>query len=254
MFPTIDACLCDFEPWVGAKMPDHGEVWTLPWRCQTSDSEVSTSVHGVRFPYMLTRTISFSRPNTLLLRYKAENMSACEFPAMWSAHPLFNVTPGTRLILPQAARNILNTVPGPGLGAYGEWYNFPNARTKDGRELDLTRIGPPEGKLYFKYAILDRLEEGFAIIHDPKTRETVGMVWPAEQVPFLGIWVNEGGWEDCYHVAPEPCTAPFDGWDIARKWGKLPTIPPFGCQQWEMRITIDLTENPKRVELDGTIR
>ncbi|MBZ5561514.1 MAG: hypothetical protein LAP13_03745 [Acidobacteriia bacterium] len=254
MFPTITECLCDVEPWAGARMPDHGEVWSLPWKCEITGSEVRASVHGVRFPYVLTRTLSFARPNTVLLRYRTENPSACDFPAMWAAHPLFNMTPGTRIIVPQSARHIMNTEPGPALGGYGGRFDFPNARTEDGREWDLSRIGPRERKLYFKYFFLDALEEGFTILHDPSTRETVALVWAIEQVPYLGMWINEGGWEDWFHVAPEPCTAPFDRWDVARQWGRLPVIPAFGSQEWEMRITVGLIENPQRVDLDGTIR
>ena len=253
MFPTITECFCDVEPWAGVKMPDHGEVWSLPWKCEVSGSEVRTSVHSPRFPYALTRTASFDRANTILLRYKAENHSAYGFPAMWAAHPLFNMTPGTRIILPEAARNIINTVPAPALGGYGGHFSFPIARTPDGRAWDLSEIGPIERKLYFKYFLLDELKEGFAILHDPKTRETVGLVWPTEKVPYLGMWINEGGWENLYHIAPEPCTAPFDRWDIARQWGKLPVIPAFGTQEWQLRITVGLFENPRRVETDGTI-
>ncbi len=254
MFPTISECFCDLEPWAGVRMPDHGEVWSLPWKCEVTGTEVRTSVHGVRFPYVLTRTISFARANTILLRYRVENPSACDFPAMWAAHPLFNATPGTRIIVPESARHIMNTVPGPALGSYGGRFNFPLARSEGGQEWDLSRVGPPEGRVFFKYFFLDALEEGFTILHDSNTRETVALVWPIEQVPYLGMWVNEGGWENWFHVAPEPCTAPFDRWDVAREWGRLPVIPAFGSREWEMRITVGLTENPRRVDLDGTIR
>ena len=80
------------------------------------------------------------------------------------------------------------------------------------------------------------------------------MAWPVEQVPYLGMWVNEGVWAGQYHLAPEPCTAPFDRWDIARQWGKLPVIPPFGYQQWTLRISVALADTPSRVDPDGTIR
>ena len=30
MFPTISECYCDVDPWAGTKMPDPGEVWSLP--------------------------------------------------------------------------------------------------------------------------------------------------------------------------------------------------------------------------------
>lgn len=253
MFPTITECYCNVEPWSGIKMPDHGEVWSLPWSCEISGSQVRLSVHGVRFPYVLSKTVRLVRENTILFDYCVQNLSACDFPAMWAAHPLFTVTPGTRIILPESARNIMNTVAGEALGEYGARFSFPIARTQAGREWDLSRVGPKKRKYYFKYFFLDELREGFAILHDPATRETVGVVWPREQVPYLGMWVNEGAWGDMYHVAPEPCTAPFDRWDIARQWGKLPVIPALGSQRWSLRITVGLSHDPRRVEPDGTI-
>jgi hypothetical protein len=72
-------------------------------------------------------------------------------------------------------------------------------------------------------------------------------------VPYLGMWVNERAWAGMYHVAPEPRTAPFGCCDTARQWGKLPVIPPFGSQKWDLRISVGLVENPRRVEADGTI-
>ena len=31
MFPTIARCFYESAPWAGVEVPDHGEVWTLPW-------------------------------------------------------------------------------------------------------------------------------------------------------------------------------------------------------------------------------
>lgn len=254
MFPTISECYCDLEPWAGAKFPDHGEVWSIPWKAEVSDSEVRLAVHGVRFPYLLSKAVAIERENVVLLSYRVENLSPCDFPAMWAAHPLFSMTPGTRIIVPGAARHIINTVPGPALGGYGERYTFPNARTSDGKEWDLSRINANDGKFSFKYFFLDELEEGFALIHDPKTRETVGLSWSVNEVPYLGMWVNEGGHAGQFNVAPEPCTAPLDRWDTARQWGRLPVIPPLGSREWTLRVSVGLAENPSRVDNDGTIR
>jgi hypothetical protein len=254
MFPTITECFCDVAPWAGTQLPDHGEVWSLPWQCEQTDRELRLSVHGVRLPYVLRKTVRFDRPDSILLKYRVENPSACDLPAMWAAHPLFRATPGMRIILPEAVRHIMNTVPGPALGGYGERHGFPRVTGADGREYDLSRVGPNEGKHYFKYFVLDPLDEGFAILHDPSTRETVGLAWPVEQVPYLGMWVTEGAWMGRYHVAPEPCTAPFDRWDVARQWGRLPMIPALGSREWSLRITVGLTDNPRRVDQDGTIR
>ncbi len=253
MFPTITECLCDVYPWSGSLMPDHGEVWSIPWQTEVSGSVVRLSVHGVRFPYVLSKEISFETPNTVCLRYEVQNPSAYPFPAMWAAHPLFNTTPGSRIILPGSVRNIMNTVPGPALGGYGGRFSYPFARTPNGKEWDLSRVGPNEGKFYFKYFSTDDLDEGFAIVHDPQSRETVALTWPADRVPYLGMWVNEGAWGSQFNVAPEPCTAPFDRWDVARQWGKLPVVPPFGQLEWELRLTVDLADDPRRGRPDGSI-
>jgi hypothetical protein len=148
----------------------------------------------------------------------------------------------------------MNTVPGPALGGYGARFSYPVAKTADGKEWDLSRVGANDGRFYFKYFSLDDLDEGFAILHDPKSRETIAMVWPVDQVRYFGMWVNEGAWKGQFNVAPEPCTAPFDRWDLARQWGKLPMVPAFGCSKWELRLTVDLTDSPFRAEPDGAIK
>lgn len=254
MFPTISECYCDLEPWSGAKFPDHGEVWSIPWKAEVTGNEVRLSVHGVRFPYLLTKTMTIEREKTVSIRYRADNLSPYDFPAMWAAHPLFNVAPGARIILPDSARKIINTGAGPVLGNFGQLYSFPVARTTGGKEWDLSRINGNEGRYFYKYFFLDQLDEGFAIIHDPGSRETIGLSWPVEEVPYLGIWVNEGGYAGQFNMAPEPCTAPLDRWDTARQWGKLPVIPAFGSQEWSLKITVQLGDSPRRMDIDGTIR
>jgi hypothetical protein len=75
-----------------------------------------------------------------------------------------------------------------------------------------------------------------------------------DQVPRLGMWVNEGAWEDQVNVAPEPCPALFDRWDVARQWGTVPIVSANGRLKWELPLAVDLMDDPRRVEQDGTIR
>ncbi|MHB8276843.1 MAG: hypothetical protein ACYDIA_04225 [Candidatus Humimicrobiaceae bacterium] len=32
IFPTIDECFYVTYPWKGIPIPDHGEVWSIPWQ------------------------------------------------------------------------------------------------------------------------------------------------------------------------------------------------------------------------------
>ena len=58
MFPTISRCLYEDPPWQGVEAPDHGEVWSLPWKETIDRDSLVMSVHGVRFPYRLEKRVS----------------------------------------------------------------------------------------------------------------------------------------------------------------------------------------------------
>src|SRR5688572_3901321 len=51
MFPTIDKCDYENEPWKGVEMVDHGEVWSLPWRFVQTNGVLEFLVQGIHFPY-----------------------------------------------------------------------------------------------------------------------------------------------------------------------------------------------------------
>ena len=86
MFPTIDECHYDAFPWKGTRLPDHGEVWSIPWQLEASDKELHLAVYGVRFPYKLEKWVSFASDSTLRIRYRLTNLSNFDFDFLWAAH------------------------------------------------------------------------------------------------------------------------------------------------------------------------
>lgn len=52
-FPTIDACRV-----AGIDLPDHGELWPLPWSCRLETESIVTAANAVRMPLRLTRSRS----------------------------------------------------------------------------------------------------------------------------------------------------------------------------------------------------
>ncbi len=82
MFPTIVAC--DYPaPGVhhGLSLPDHGEVWTLPWQVeQATDEKLTLSVNGPALPYRLTRTAEYTSPFVLQLSYQLINLGQETMP------------------------------------------------------------------------------------------------------------------------------------------------------------------------------
>ncbi len=76
MFPTILACPYPAPgPWQGFELPDHGEVWMMPWQdAGTSDDAIRLSVEGRALPYRLSRNLSFSSERTVRLEYLLKNL------------------------------------------------------------------------------------------------------------------------------------------------------------------------------------
>jgi hypothetical protein len=67
MFPTIKACAYPQPgPYAGAALPDHGEVWALPWEMiAAEDGALTLGVDGRALPYRLMRTLRLDDAATL---------------------------------------------------------------------------------------------------------------------------------------------------------------------------------------------
>jgi len=241
MFPTISRCFYEEEPWSGTEIPDHGEVWSLPWEYELIEKEVIFSVKGVRFPYALQKSVSLEE-STLHQQYSVVNQSDADFDYIWAAHPLFNTSEGMKLIVPQGMHSIVNAVPSNRLGSYGRAYAFPDAKLDDGSIFDLSSVPKKNSSNYQKYWFLGKVKQGWCSLHNPHSRLNIDMNWPAEEVPYLGVWVNEGAWAGQYNIAPEPATGAMDRVDFSKMWGMGSLLKSGEIKKWRLSISVRVGE------------
>jgi len=237
MFPTISRCFYENEPWSGTEMPDHGEVWSVPWEYELSENQVLLRIKGVRFPYLLQKKVSLEE-SAIRLHYRVANLSEADFDYIWAAHPLFNTVEGMELIVPKGMTRIVNAVPSKRLGTYGRIYGFPSAELEGGPSFDLSRVPKKYSADHQKYWFLGKVTEGWCILYDPERKLNIGMAWPADRVPYLGVWVNEGGWADQYNVAPEPATGAMDRVDFSRMWGMGSVLRAGDVKEWQLHLSL----------------
>lgn len=256
MFPTLCECHYEHAPWKGTRLPDHGEVWALPWDVEILDgAALHFWTYGVRLPYRLDKWVRFSDERILRSEYEARNLSPFDFDFIWTIHPLFNVVEGSRLILPPGVEQIINVFGGRG-GRLGEPYAlhpWPKTQTPTGEPYALDRISPRQTRQWEKYYVHGKMPEGWCALQRPDTGDTVALSYPVEALPYLGFWINECGWDEQYNMGFEPCTAAHDRLDFAAKWGTSATLCGKSTRRWHMNLTVARHAPLKGVHADGAL-
>lgn len=239
MFPSIDRCFYEGYPWRGTPIPDHGEVWSIPWHCTEDDDRLHFATRGVRFPYRLEKWVSFADDATLRMDYRLTNLSPFDLDFMWASHMMVNLEEGAELTLPDGVRKVVIALDFDGsLGRYGDELDWPVARLADGRERDLRRIEPKAATTAVKYFVKGRMPEGWCTLSFPASGFKLRLAWPAEQAPYFAALADEGGWQDLYSIFLEPATGSFDRLDVARVRGECSTVRAWATYEWwlEMRV------------------
>jgi hypothetical protein len=240
-FPTIGPCNYPKYPWQGFHLPDHGEVWSLPWHVTSDADSLTLETGGVRLPYKFQKRISIEDPGSITLQYTLTNHSPFEFHYLWSAHPLFAPNPGMRLCLPPEVRVLVDWSKHGRLGEIWTCHNWPHTQDCQGNLVDLSLIHSPEvgwvDKLY-----TTPLTEGWCAIYDPANGSYAAFVFSPEQIPFVGLSINQGGWPldepGYYNIGLEPCNGFPDRLDLAMEQGEAASIRAYQSTQWSLRLLL----------------
>jgi galactose mutarotase-like enzyme len=235
MFPTIDACTYPAPgTYLGAHLPDHGEVWALPWAVERSDDALVLSVEGRALPYRLRRSAKIDG-DALVLDYEVLNTSSEVLYYLWSAHPLFNANTFTRLILPENITEVVNVVDQhPVLGAAGTRHGFP--QTESGYRLDA--VAPASSGTCRKVFAPPEQSISWAMLRQDNTGAWLRMDWDADRTPYLGVWVDEGCYTTDSCIAPEPMTGYHDALTTAFANEQVAMLPGGDTHAWTITLTL----------------
>ena len=238
MFPTIDACACEHDPWQGIELADHGEVWPLPWDVLFADEySLKMSVHGIRFPYLLEKRITLMENASLRFEYVLTNLSPFDFEYLWAGHLMINLVEGTKVCVPDDCREMITILSNSGL-KFGDIHQWPFLKDANGEtyRADIARHKSVKGfeKYYFTHA----LKQGWCRLEYPD-QQKMQISFSTETVPFLGILMNEDGWDGLYNLIVEPCSVCYDRPDVAKQHGQRSVVPGKSKIHWEMEISID---------------
>ena len=251
MFPTIVACTYPGEgDHQGVGLPDHGEVWALPWSVvQAGDGCVTLAVEGVALPYRLTRTLSFSALDTLEMRYRLTNLAQHAMPYIWAAHPQFACEAGAEIILPPEISELCNTLPADwGWGAPETRVGWPEARSASGHAVRIDRVGPPTLRRGRKFFALPDAHPQWARVVQRPSGDWLHLSWNPTAVPYFGLWVDEGALSSQSVAAPEPTTGFYDSLAVAWQKQEVTVVQPGATHEWLITLRVGVGDQPIAME------
>jgi galactose mutarotase-like enzyme len=249
-FPTVGPCPLPGAPPGHPGLPDHGELWYLPWQHDLSTSGTKTQWRSVtrcaRVPAEFVRQVTLEDGDPDAARfgfdYRVRSVGDRPFPYLWSAHPLIAAAPGVTLDLPGLSRLRVDAVHGRHDLVPGREIPWP----LDGGD----RFRCPDAGAWAVKLFGQPPAEGRAVLTDPRRGETLELLWDTGEIPWVGVWLNFGGFagaaraaEPPYTLAVEPCLAAPDRLDhVTGEWGVAPILRPGEERAW--RLTVVLREGP----------
>lgn len=202
LFPTAEACT-----FRGEQVPDHGELWSLPWTCNSVPTDngsvcLYTSILSPLFPIRFERWLRLEADLPYLrIRYRVTNLSAQPQDLIWGIHPLLAISPDHRLDLP-ACKMLVDHASSRDLGVPGQSYDWPHLPTPQGHN-DMRYLPAVTATSFAGHYATQSTGNWFALT-DTKKEIGLALVYPAEVFKALWLWQSYGGWRDLYHIAVEP--------------------------------------------------
>lgn len=244
MFPTIVACNYPIPgPFQGKSLPDHGEVWALPWLIDSADEGgLALSVQGQVLPYRLKRIAKLASSGTLSLDYELFNQSHESLAYLWAAHPLFAVNQDTRIVLPPEVTELYNVLAQPPWGEAGARYPWPEATDEAGHTWHLDRVGPAANRDCRKFYIPPETTIAWVKLKQEDSGHGLRLTWSSDRIPYLGLWIDEGAYSVEAVAAPEPASAFYDSLATAWELQQISVLEPGSTHNWQVRVQIGSNE------------
>jgi galactose mutarotase-like enzyme len=235
MLPTITVC-----DWEGAHLPDHGEVWSIPWKVENTDGAVVLSVEGTAAPYHFVRSASLQTPDTLELRYLLTNTGQKALPYLWAAHPQFAAGPETQIIFPPDVTQVVNVIEDdPVLGEAEKVHRWPETISITGQAWKLDHVRSVENHTCRKIYTRPEQPVSWAALVDKKLGCQLRLDWPSEFAPYLGLWIDEGMYNTAPVAALEPANGYYDSLERAMENQRYAKLAQGREITWIMKVYLE---------------
>jgi len=221
MVPTTDACrsldgLHD--------LPDHGEVWSRPWRVEESNSTSATlsiklSTRTLEFWRKVSLNSSDMKQSSVAIEYRITNVGRVNVPAFWSCHPLFSAANITQV---QIYPNISFEQTAPLIPRIEQTF--------------LPQDLPPNTSVEY-WCRPETAIERITLVRS--TGERLSLSWNKSEVPYFGIFVDNKEYAKETVISPQPAIAHRVSERNAETAHRIRILKPEESISWSLRMDLE---------------
>jgi len=206
-------------------LPDHGDVWNVAWTVEAASPTVlTTSVKLTSMPVRLERTIA-ANATGLTLRYRASTDSAVPLPLLWCAHPQFAAGAGASLSI-EAAGVSLSPALTEMYPQEGTLRSFPAGPLH-------SELAPGSSRKVF----VDPAEKADTVVLSLDSGRALRIGWDAAQLPYLGLFWDNGEFAAEPVIAVEPSTGWGERLSTAAARQRVLTLSRGRPLEWELQLS-----------------
>lgn len=234
-----------------AAVPDHGDLLAGDWTIEkllvdaNSDLFCDMIATGTAARYRFERRIRIPADSSVVeVSYCLRNDGDAALPSYWCAHPLLAVEPDTVI---EIAGNMPFRVDDAKTRACSAAYSeqrWPNLLLRNGESFDLSRSFGSNGvRRAFASKIFVRSPEQGSASVSLKDGSKLTFHFDASELPWLGLWINNGGWSGCgsepyTNLGIEPATSPYDCVNQAIENDAVPWLQPGDERSWSLKVEL----------------
>lgn len=233
-------------------IPDHGDVVGQSW--QVLDASVTAdgaaicdmTVSGRALQYEFRRIITLGNDNSHLdVSYSLTNGEAFALPWYWSMHALLPAQPDLQIELPRHQDFRVDHSTHGGNGVAAPDHSWPYLPVRDGTAINLSRCFDEDaapGRFASKVFVRSP-DSGLVSVLAADTGERLAIRYDPADLPWLGLWLNNGGWSGCnsdpyVNLGIEPTTAAFDSLAEAVAADSISWLPSGETRSWALAVEL----------------
>jgi len=234
------------------RIPDHGDVVGQQWSVadasvnDAGDAVCEMAVSGRALRYEFRRTIRLRTDSSCLeMRYSLTNEEAFAWPWYWGAHAMLAGQHDLQIELPAQQQFRIDELAKEIEGAEGHNLEWPHYPLQDGDSFDLSRCFDEQTapRAFADKIFVRSPEQGVVSVANAGTSERLAIRYDPRQLPWLGLWINNGGWSGCdsepyFNLGLEPTTAAFDSVSHAIDDGAISWLKPAETRNWEIAVEL----------------